>query len=131
MKRLISERFAMKGILVILSLLIAFHLLILCGVIPYNVVWGERLKDKSQMLTFEIPSVIVNLIILAVVMIKANIVRVRISGIVVRVALWVMVGLFMFNIAGNLLSNNVFEKAIFTPITLLLLIFSLRLAISE
>lgn len=41
------------------------------SVIPFEIVWGGRLKDKSQMLAFETASVIINLFMLTVAMKKA------------------------------------------------------------
>jgi hypothetical protein len=37
--------------------------------------------------------------------------------------------LFAINTVGNIFSNNELERLIFTPLTLLLAVFSLRLAI--
>jgi hypothetical protein len=42
-----------------------------------------------------------------------------------------MAGLFFLNTIGNLLSNNQLEKILFTPLTTILFVFSLRLAIDK
>ncbi|MFI5139363.1 MAG: hypothetical protein ACHQIM_16190 [Sphingobacteriales bacterium] len=128
MNRIIPERFALKGLLAILSLFILFHLLIISGAIPFGVVWGGTLKDKSQMLFFETISVIVNILLLSVAAIKAGILKIGVNSMVIQVILWIMFGLFLMNTIGNLFSNNHFEKLVFTPITLILSIFSLRVA---
>ena len=131
MKNFISQRFAIYGFLIILSLVVIFHLLIMFSVIPFEIVWGGRLKYKSQMLVFETASVIINLLMLTVVMIKAEILNVRINRMIIKIALWIMFGLFFINTFSNLFSKNDFEKVVFAPLTLILLIFCLRLAISQ
>ena len=83
------------------------------------------MKDKSQMLTFETVSVIFNLIMLAVVVIKAGFLKVSINPMIIKISLWIMLGLFLINTIGNLFSNNEFEKIVFTPLTLYLSIFCL------
>ena len=124
-----TERFAINGLLTILSLFILFHSLVILNIIPFGVVWGGTMKDKSQMLTFETVSIIINILMLAVAGIKAGYLKIGISQVVVRVNLWIMSALFVMNTLGNLLSDNQFEKIVFTPVTVILSIFSLRVAI--
>ncbi|GEO05691.1 hypothetical protein AAE02nite_33550 [Adhaeribacter aerolatus] len=131
MNNLDTTRIAATGMLIILSLIILFHLLVMVGIIPYDMVWGGRLKNSAQMLSFEAISILLNLIMLAVVGIKAGVFKVNIHRTIIQVALWAMFGLFLLNTLGNLLSQNELEKLIFTPLTLLLAVFSLRLALSK
>jgi hypothetical protein len=64
MKKFLTERFAINGLLTILSLFVIFHLLVIIKIIPFEIVWGGRLKDQSQMLTFETFSAIINMFML-------------------------------------------------------------------
>jgi uncharacterized membrane protein YjjP (DUF1212 family) len=80
------------------------------------------------MISFEIISILINGIMLAVVAIYTRHLNVKINPKIIKAALWIMVGIFLLNTIGNLFSKNEWEKIIFTPITLLLAIFSLRLA---
>ena len=129
MKKFITDQFAINGLLTILSLFILFHLLVILNVIPFGVVWGGTMKDRSQMLTFETVSIIINILMLAVAGIKAGYLNIGINQLMVRVILWIMFTLFVMNTLGNLLSGSQFEKIVFTPVTLILSIFSLRVAI--
>lgn len=131
MMKVLTERFAIKGLLTILFLFVIFHLLVMLRIIPFETVWGGRLKDQSQMLTFETVSMIINLIMLATVGIKAEFLKVNINRIIIQIALWIMFCLFLINTIGNFFSNNEFEKLLFTPLTFILSIFSLRIAISK
>ena len=39
-----------------------FHLLVLAGVIPFDIVWGGNLKDKTQLYLMEGVSIAINLL---------------------------------------------------------------------
>ena len=126
-----TKRIAANGILLVLSLMVLFHVLVMVQVIPYGMVWGGRLENSSQMLLFEAISIAVNLLMLGAVAISAGMIKVKINRGLLKAALWTMFAVFLLNTIGNLLSNNETEKLIFTPLTLLLSLFSLRLAISK
>jgi hypothetical protein len=131
MKKLISEKFAVRALFAILSLVVLFHLLIIFGVIPFSIVWGGRISSSDEMLRFEMVSIGMNLLLLLIISIKARWIRLRIHHLVLKIVLWLMTILFLLNTVGNLLSQNDLEKLIFTPLTFILMIFSFRLAISQ
>jgi hypothetical protein len=126
-----TKRIATYGLLIILSLFVIFHLLILLRVIPFEMVWGGRLKNASQMLSFETVSIVINLIMLAGVGVYAGILQLKINQIVIKAGFGIMFVLFLLNTIGNLSSENEWEKMVFTPLTLLLSLFSLRLALGK
>ena len=129
MIRLISESFASRGLMILFSLIIVFHLLVLVQVIPFQMVWGGRLNSVSEMYTFETVSIALNLLMLAVVSVRSGVMSLVVNPRVIQFLLWAMAALFILNTVGNLLSINETEKLIFTPITLILSIFSIRLAL--
>lgn len=131
MHRLLSERVATFGLLIILSGFVLFHLLILMGMVPYESVWGGRLKSREEMISFETPALLVNLIFLGMVAIKARLLKIRMYPLMLKVVFWAMFGLFIVNMVGNLLSADILEKTLFALCTLLLALFSLRLATSS
>jgi hypothetical protein len=140
MKSFIPVRFAIKGLLIILSLFLVFHVLVMIGIIPFTIVWGGKIKDKSEMLTFETISILVNLIMIVVIMIKGRLITLMIYnrliyqliywGIII-IAPWIMFGIFLLNTIGNLFSNNDYEKMVFTPLTIILAILSFSIAYSQ
>jgi hypothetical protein len=102
--------------------------------IPYSsfsleIVWGGRLKSKEEMIPFEITSIALNSVMLGIVAMQAGLLKVNVKPSVLKIAFWCMFVLFTINTIGNIFSNNELEKLIFTPLTLLLSVFSLRLAI--
>jgi hypothetical protein len=130
MKNLLSARAAAQGLRTILSFVVLFHLLVLTGVIPYGIVWGGRLQSREQMLSFEAVSIGLNLLMLAVVAVAAGRLRLRVPPRLIQGLLWLMAGLFALNTVGNLLATTTLERLLFTPLTLLLAVCSLRLALS-
>ena len=126
MKKVLPVGFALNGLLIILSLFIVFHILILFKVIPYELVWGGRLTNTSQMIEFEIFSIIITLFMLAIVAIKSGIFKLNIQPRIIKIVFWIMFGIFLLNTVGNLVSNNDFEKLYLSPVTVLLSIFCLR-----
>lgn len=131
MNKILSERVAAITLLSLLSLFLMFHFLIMLGVIPFEIVWGGRLTDRAEMLRSETISVILNLLMITVVAIKTNILKVVLPEILLKIVLWIMFLLFLLNTLGNIFSLNKFEQFVFTPVTLILSLLSLRLALSK
>jgi hypothetical protein len=122
---------AQYGLLIVLSLLLFLHFLILLKIIPYNLVWGGRIKTVKEMYRFEILSILINSLFIIVVLVQMNAVAIDIPKKIITGALWLMTGLFFLNTIGNALSKNKWEQRLFTPATILLAIFSLLLALSN
>lgn len=130
MREFIRERFAIYGLLVILFLFLIFHILVMTEVIPFGIVMGGRLKDSDQMLRLESIALIINLAMLFIVFSRADFFKINIHPKIITIGFWIMFTVFFLNSIGNILSNNVFEKTVFTPLTILLCLFSLRLAMT-
>jgi hypothetical protein len=65
---------------------------------------------------------------LLIVLVYAGYIKIKVNALLLKTALWIMAGLFLLNTLGNLTSLNQTEKFIFTPLTLLLFLLSMRLA---
>lgn len=118
-------------VITILSLVIIFHLLILSGVIPYAIVWGGRLTSTNEMITFEAISIVLNMMMIVIVAQHSGLLRLPVKAIVSRIGVWIMVLLFALNTVGNLMSVNETERMIFTPLTLILSVLCLALALGK
>jgi hypothetical protein len=119
------------GMAIIFLAGIVFHLLVLSGIVPYQMVWGGRLRSSSEMLWFEVVSVGLNFGFLVVALAESGVLMIRRSGKVLKIIVWMMVGVFFVNTIGNIVSTNSMEKMIFTPVTVLLAVLSLVLAVSK
>jgi len=127
----ISMQMAANITLIILLCVLIFHILVLVGVIPFNIVWGGRLENVSQMYLFETVSLLINLIIMSVVGMKVGYIKNYLNGKVINAILWFLVVLFMLNTVGNVVSLSALEAIVFTPLTLFSSLLFYRMAIEE
>jgi hypothetical protein len=126
-KRLLAGR----ALFLTLAIALAFHLLVLAGVLPSRVVWGGRLTEPPQIIAFESASTIVILAMLGVSWRFAGLPGMQLpSPRASTVSMASMSLFFALNTIGNLFSVSPFERALFSPITLLLSLLSLYLATS-
>ena len=120
---------AQIGILILLSLSLLLHFSILLKIVPYHFVWGGRLKTDREMYRFEMVSILINALFVVVILVQSKFIEIGLPQKIVTYTLWLMTGLFVLNTLGNLVSKNKFEKRVFTPVTILLSVFSLWLAL--
>jgi hypothetical protein len=99
-------------ILAIGAIAIGFHLLVLLGVIPYEIAWGGRLTSVSEMVVFELLSIAINLLFLFLVLQKANWIKRRWSEKKISLGLWIFFFLFLLNTIGNLFAVTAFERSL-------------------
>jgi len=130
-KKIISESAAAKSLLALLSAIMLFHVLVIINVIPYEIIWGGRIRNRRELINLELISIIVNAIMIFVVLIRTRMVGFSIRRRWMRLLFWMMFAFFLLNTLGNLVSLNQVEKFIFTPITLFLSFCSLRLALAK
>lgn len=124
------RKIALIGSISIFSLSILFHLLVIMKVIPSTIVWGGRVENQQELLKFESISIILNVFFLLILLMINTTIKVKVKPIVFRLVLWLMSALFILNTIGNLLAKSSIETMIFTPVTILLSIFSLYLALN-
>lgn len=116
---------------ILLGLLVAvilFHLLVIAKVISYKIAWGGRLQNDSEMYILEIISVIINLFLAMVLLMKGGYIELWFRQKVVNIILWIYSVLFILNTIGNLFSKTTFEKffAVLTFILAVCILLILR-----
>lgn len=116
---------------ILLGLLVAvilFHLLIIAKIISYKIAWGGRLQNDSEMYILEIISVIINLFLALVLLMKGGYIELWFRQKVVNIILWIYSVLFILNTIGNLFSKTTFEKffAVLTFILAVCILLILR-----
>lgn len=94
----------------LLSLVILFHLLILFKIIPYDITWGGRIKNDTEMYVFEAISILLNVCLIWVLFMKGNFVKYRFSGTALNIILWIFFAVFLLNTIGNFFAKTFFEK---------------------
>ncbi|MBL7876797.1 MAG: hypothetical protein JNL53_14110 [Cyclobacteriaceae bacterium] len=115
----ISKELALKLLIGLFITVVIFHLLIVFQIIPYTIVWAGKLKTIDEMYAFEAASISINVFLGAVLVLKGNYITHRIPERVLNTILWVFMVLFALNTIGNLMAESLFEKVVFTPLTLL------------
>jgi hypothetical protein len=106
-------------------------LLVLFHVIPFQMVWGGRLKTTAEMQQFESFSIAMNSLIFWIVAMKGRKLKMQLPTIFIHAMLWIFAILFTLNTLGNLFSGNVWEAALFTPVTFISTFMFLRLVIEN
>jgi len=122
--------FSQYGLIVILSFFLVLHICILTKIIPYKNVWGGRLNSDKEMYQFEIVSILVNLFLLFIILVQSEFLSIHFPKSMMSILLWTMTVLFLLNTYGNIISKSKIEQKVFTPITIILAIFSLILALT-
>ena len=123
--------FAQYGLLLVLSLFLVFHLLVLLKIIPYTIVWGGRIESDKAMYRFVTISTLMNAFFLLIIAVQSGIFMFEFPKMIMTLILWAMAVLFAFNTLGNIVSKNKLEQRLFTPVTVLLTLFSLVLALTN
>ena len=128
MKKRYSEKIQISIFLFLLIVIIVFHSFVLLGIIPFDIVWGGKLKNQSEMISLERISLFITILMLMVGLLRAKIITFGNHPVKISVMLYTMSILFGLNSIGNLLADTNFEKFVFTPLTLLLSLLSWQLA---
>jgi len=113
-----SPKIAIKIMLWLLIAVMLFHLSIIIKLIPYDITWGGRLKNDAEMYVFETISMVINLFLFLILLVKGKYLKEFIPLRVVDIVLWIFVVLFGLNTIGNILAKTTFEK-FFAVLTLL------------
>ena len=129
MTKFLTSRHASIGISIILFSIIIFHLLVIAKIIPSNIVWGGNISDNKELVVMETVSIAINALLLFFVLAHLGMMKIKVNSTFLRVFFWIMFILFLLNTIGNLLAKQNLETYIFTPLTILLSLFSLRIAL--
>ena len=107
---------------------IVFHLFIVIKIIPYDFTWGGRLQNDTEMYVFETNSILVNVFLSWVLLMKGNHVKYKFPNQVVNVILWIFFVIFILNTVGNIFAKTFFEQqfAFLTGFSSILLLIILK-----
>lgn len=86
------------------------HSLILLKIIPFNIVWGGKLKSVQEMYFLEGFSLCVMLFLGIVILSKATILKTKISDRTLNILILIFAVFFIINTIGNLLADTIIEK---------------------
>ena len=130
MKKWIPFKLALSVFLGFATLAMLFHLLVLLGIVPADIVWGGRLQSRIEIIQMESISLLLLAFMAVIVSMKARWILPKFYKIA-DYLVWLIPLLFFLNTLGNTQALNVTERIIFTPITFLLTLISLRIALEK
>jgi len=130
MKKLVSVNLAGNILLFSLGLLQVFHILVLLKIVPADIMWGGQ-ATATNIITLEIIALAVTLFFGFIIAAKTGYVNAGKFAGVVNVLVWIIFAFLLLNTLGNLASGISAENFIFAPITLILALCALRLAIEK
>ncbi len=107
-----------KIFLGLLFSVILFHICIIIKIIPYNIAWGGRLTNDNEMYVFESISILINVFLSWILLMKGDYVQFKFSKKTINIILWIFFGIFILNTIGNIFAKTNFEK-LFAIITAL------------
>ncbi len=131
MKERFTAAHAGKLVLIILLGSLVYHFLVISGVVGYAAAWGGRLKSHEEMLWFESVSIAVTLLVIAATAIRIGLLRVTFPPALLSALFYFLTLLFTLNTLGNLAAIDNLEKYIATPLTAILAVCCLRLAVEK
>jgi hypothetical protein len=79
-------------------------------IIPYNIAWGGRLTNDNEMYKFESISILINLFLSWLLLMKGEFVQFKFADYTINIILWIFFGLFILNTVGNIFAKTNFEK---------------------
>ena len=130
MKQWIPFRLAGNLLLVAFGLLLIFHLLIMAGVVPSEIVWGGQIgASATNFWVLEIFALVTTVIFALIVAAKMNYILAGRYRRAITIGLWLVFAYLALNTIGNLASGVTVEKLLFTPVTVVLALCALRLAL--
>lgn len=111
---------------ILLGLLIAvilFHIAVIAKAIPYDIAWGGRLQNDSEMYVFETISILINLFLGLLLLMKGDYVKFRFKERTIDIILWIFLVLFVLNTVGKIFAKTNFEKsfAVLTFVSVILI----------
>jgi hypothetical protein len=114
------------GIVIVLQLLMAI------GILPVTMFWGGRQTELTLGLRLTgVAAAIILALFAYVIRRRAGLISSPPPSTLIKILSWVITAFMVFNTLGNLTSQSMTEKIIFTPLTILLAICCFIVSISK
>ena len=104
------SKYSIKLFLGLLLTVILFHICIILKIIPYDIAWGGRLTNDAEMYVFETTSILINIFLSIILLMKDNIIKYKFSDKIIKIILWTFFVIFVLNTIGNIFAKTTFEK---------------------
>lgn len=107
-----------------------FHLLVLAGLIPPTIVWGGKISDRSKLVVMELISLSTITAVGATAFLYSRRIGQGVPSPALNLVIWIFAVIFLLNTIGNMFAKTRFERLAFTPVTALLFILMILLALA-
>jgi len=94
----------------LLFAVILLHLCVITKIVPSDITWGGRLQNDTEMYVFEAISILVNLFLAWILLMKGQLIKYKFPNQIVNLILWAFFAIFIFNTIGNVFAKTFFEK---------------------
>lgn len=105
-----SQKTAIKVLLWLSSGVILFHICIILKLLPYEITWGGRIKNDAEMYVFESISILINVFLIFILLIKGSFIKRIMPLKIVNGLLWTFLVLFGLNTIGNIVAKTNLEQ---------------------
>ena len=132
MNKFIGAKLAGSILLFALALLAILHVLILFQIVPPDFFWGGQIGGTSgNLVVLETIALLVTLLFALIIAVKASYIRTTRFKRAAGFGMWLVFAYCVLNTFGNLASGVSAERLLFAPITILLAVLALRLALEK
>lgn len=107
-----KNNIALPIMLGMVVLIILFHLGVIFRILPFEFIWGGQISTTSEMYLLVTISILLNLFLGLVLVMKGGYVKHWFGKRVTDFFLWLFLILFTINTIGNLLAETIFEKSL-------------------
>ena len=113
-----KKQTATLHMIVLLGCLFAFHLLVLAGVVPYDIVWGGNLQTIEEMRVFETTALLISMSMLMVFVVKYRQLKRQEDRKGLNYLIWGFAATFFLGTIGNMMAESMWELIPGTAISL-------------
>lgn len=122
---------AFHGYLVIVLIALIYHALILTQVVDYKNAWGGQLASLEQMYVFETFSITLQILFTVIIFLKLRAKPETFVYKATRILVYTISVIFLLNTIGNIFAVEMFERLVFSPLTLITSILTFRIALAS
>ncbi len=130
MKKMLPLKESAVVLILAFAAIFILHVLVILGIVPIDVAWGGQVSEGSTALwVLEIFALLVTILFAFFIAAKSGLWPIQSGKRSIKIGAWLVFAYLLLNTLGNLASEVTVERFVFAPITLILAVLSLRVAI--
>lgn len=126
-----QSKLTARILLVLFALLALFHLFVIIGAVPHDIIRGGRIKEPgSNFLLMEIVAILILLLFAIIVLFRVGYFKAGKLWFIPPIATWLMFAYFAYITYANLMSPVQIENLVFAPLSGIMALLTIRLALA-